>query len=224
MAKFNEIARIDNYLDGLAKVSAWALSLLGAVSILSASSADSYFFNNFQVPKRLTFVLLALLGILYAVIAGLYISKIRIILHRFRNSKVELANAITTHSSIFNMFSFAPKCNLISRLQICIINLIFFSIIYLSMYFYYVDMLPVFYRNLSVKTVLEMIGGVVILVSSIIVMHKWLVKPALAIIRDTAPSKQKGRIVVVRMLGDMIIINFAFGLLVILSVGYSYYS
>ncbi|NOZ38466.1 MAG: hypothetical protein GXP11_10500 [Gammaproteobacteria bacterium] len=213
MAEFNEISRIDSYLESLAKVSRWVLSLSFAILVLSISSSHDYIFQNISIPKRATFIALGIIGMMYAFLTGQYISKIRMALHLSHNRK-ELVKAIVSHGSMFNMFYQTQRNVSLFALQSNVINIVFLVIIYAGGYFYYADTLPRFYDNLSSRGLLEIMFGVVLMFSAIFSMNKWSMRPAYIVIRESAPTKEEGRKMVVRMLKQMGVINLSLLLLV----------
>ena len=162
MIEFNEISRVDSYLESLAKVSRWTLSWAFAISVLSIFSSHDYVFQNISIPKRSTFVALGIIGMMYAFLSGQYIAKIRVALHLSQN-KTELVKAIVSHGSMFNMFYQTQRNITLFTLQTNIINIVFLGIIYTAGYFYYVDTLPLYYANLSFRGLLEIIIGVILM-------------------------------------------------------------
>ncbi|HFD31934.1 MAG TPA: hypothetical protein ENJ28_04370 [Gammaproteobacteria bacterium] len=135
MIEFNEISRVDSYLESLAKVSRWTLSWAFAISVLSIFSSHDYVFQNISIPKRSTFVALGIIGMMYAFLSGQYIAKIRVALHLSQN-KTELVKAIVSHGSMFNMFYQTQRNITLFTLQTNIINIVFLGIIYTAGYFY----------------------------------------------------------------------------------------
>jgi hypothetical protein len=218
MSEFNEISRVDSYLDSLAKISRWALSLVLAISILSVTSSHDYVFHNINVPKRLTYIVLAFLGVCYAFLSGQYVGKIRIAFHVFRDTKTEIVKAVISHGTIFNMFFQPTRKGLISIFQLNVINLIFFVIMYSSLYFYCMDILPDYYETLSFKKMMEIGIGAFLMFVFVYTMNKWFMNPACIILRESSPSKEEGRLVVLRMLKYKRVINLTSFLCVILLV------
>lgn len=204
---FNPVSRIDDYLDALAKISKWILSLAFTISILSLSAEKQYIFQNIELPKHLTFAILAFLAIIYALLTGIYIKKIRIFLFIYKSEKSALLQAIKSHSSLFNIFYQVQNKGLVSRIQANAINITHLVLISLSLVFYYMESIPELYSKPTLSIVLIVSFGSLPILASAYIFNKWSMNSSYAIFRDITNTKHEGRKLVLRTLTDIRFIN-----------------
>jgi hypothetical protein len=202
MPLLNPISRIDSYLDHIAKISVWTISTSLTIAALSLSSHTSFEVVSIEIPKHITFIILASNSVLFALLSGVQIRKIRLCIHLHKKNKEELIEALSSHASIFNMFCFIKYAGYLSRLQALILYAVHVTVLYLSAFSYYIEALPTYYSRHSLSAAFELTAGIIVILISIFAMHSWAMSPSNYIIRELPNSKHEGKNLVVRTLKD----------------------